>query len=58
MMKNYSKFLFKTKIEAKTGKRIALKELISQANSVAVALINRGIARLKAKFVALTFKLI
>ncbi len=36
---------FITKIETKTGKKITLKELISQANSVAVALINRGITK-------------
>jgi fatty-acyl-CoA synthase len=37
--------LFNFKIEAKSGSKITLKEFISQANSVAVALIKRGITK-------------
>ncbi len=37
--------MFNNKIDAKSGTKITLKEVISQANSVAIALINRGIAK-------------
>ncbi len=37
--------MFNNKIEAKSGSKITLKELVSQANSVAVALIKRGITK-------------
>ncbi len=37
--------MFNTKIEAKSGAKLTVKELITQANNVAVALINRGITK-------------
>ncbi len=37
--------MLNTKIEAKSGAKLTVKELITQANSVAVALINRGITK-------------
>ncbi len=37
--------MFNFKIEAKSGSKITLKEFISQANSVAIALIKRGITK-------------
>ncbi len=37
--------MFYNKIEAKSGTKITLKQLISQANSIAVALIKRGITK-------------
>jgi long-subunit acyl-CoA synthetase (AMP-forming) len=43
--KNFLILLFYNKIEAKSGTKITLKELISQSNSIAVALIKRGITK-------------
>jgi long-subunit acyl-CoA synthetase (AMP-forming) len=43
--KTHSKLLFDYKIEAKSGTKLTVKELISQANSIAVALIKRGIIK-------------
>ncbi len=40
-----TKLLLNNKIEAKSGAKLTVKELISQANSVAVALIKRGITK-------------
>ncbi len=37
--------MFANKIEAESGAKLAVKELISQANSIAVALINKGITK-------------